>query len=392
VLVDALHKAVKLHAAARARAAADTTRRLIVVISDGNNEDAQDNATMDMFRKVWKSARDAGVGIHTIGYTFTDARLPLKNLAEISKKTGGTFRWARARADVVGHLGSVMAEIQRQMVLTYYVQPADVDGKPLALLCRSAKCGAEPLASAEIRPQPMRCAGAACAAGDHACIAGACMAVSMTGGGGGWWIGVAVGLLLAGGGAAVALKKRRGGKVARRRAAAPVAPGQPLPQAPAPGYGGAGVVLPDFSKIPYLANSPGVQQLHQQLANIPYVAQHMAAQAAQAQAHAQPQPGAAPGARGAQIMLLSGPRQGQTLPLRHGFTVGRTPGCDLLIDDGMTSGHHAQFHFDTAGGVTVVDLGSTNGTYVNGVRQTQARLANGMSLRIGQTEIRFLQG
>ena len=95
---------------------------------------------------------------------------------------------------------------------------------------------------------------------------------------------------------------------------------------------------------------------------------------------------------GSYLSVVNGPKTGHTVPLRHGFNIGKNPNNDLVIDDGMTSGHHAQFHLDTAGGVSVVDLGSTNGTYVNGIRQQQSRLANGMSVRIGQTELRLIQG
>ena len=92
------------------------------------------------------------------------------------------------------------------------------------------------------------------------------------------------------------------------------------------------------------------------------------------------------------IFIANGPRQGQQFPLRHGFTIGRAPGCDVVIEDPWVSNHHAQIHVDMAGGCTVVDLGSQTGTFVNGVRTQQQRLTHGMSVRVGQTEIRFLQG
>src|SRR5262249_56471556 len=92
------------------------------------------------------------------------------------------------------------------------------------------------------------------------------------------------------------------------------------------------------------------------------------------------------------LVIVPGPRSGQQLPLRHGFTVGKAPNSDLVIDDGYASGRHAQFTLDGSGGVVLTDLGSTNGTFVNGVRATQMQLTHGASIRIGQTEMRFLQG
>jgi pSer/pThr/pTyr-binding forkhead associated (FHA) protein len=63
-----------------------------------------------------------------------------------------------------------------------------------------------------------------------------------------------------------------------------------------------------------------------------------------------------------------------------------------VIEDGWVANHHAQIHVDMGGGCTVVDLGSQTGTFVNGVRTQQQRLSHGMSVRVGQIEIRFLQG
>ena len=73
-----------------------------------------------------------------------------------------------------------------------------------------------------------------------------------------------------------------------------------------------------------------------------------------------------------------------------GFLIGKQPGCDLLIEDGYTSSMHAQISMDDAGVCKLYDRGSTNGTYVNGVRVADSALQNGITIRIGSTEIRFL--
>jgi hypothetical protein len=90
------------------------------------------------------------------------------------------------------------------------------------------------------------------------------------------------------------------------------------------------------------------------------------------------------------LMFTSGPRAGERVPLRHGFLVGKAPGCDLLIEDGYTSSHHAQFAMDQAGNVRLYDRGSTNGTYVNGARISEAPLEHGAAIRFGATDMRFL--
>lgn len=63
---------------------------------------------------------------------------------------------------------------------------------------------------------------------------------------------------------------------------------------------------------------------------------------------------------------------------------GRGAGCDLLIDDRLCSRQHAVFSRAPDGAVLVRDLGSTNGTYVNGVRvYASHRLARGDWTTIG---------
>jgi pSer/pThr/pTyr-binding forkhead associated (FHA) protein len=62
----------------------------------------------------------------------------------------------------------------------------------------------------------------------------------------------------------------------------------------------------------------------------------------------------------------------------------------LLIEDGYTSAHHAQIGMDQFGNCSLYDRGSTNGTFVNGVRVGECVLSHGVSLRIGSTELRFL--
>jgi len=72
-----------------------------------------------------------------------------------------------------------------------------------------------------------------------------------------------------------------------------------------------------------------------------------------------------------QLSLIgqSGDAAGVTLPLRAGKTViGRVADCDLMVDDGSTSRYHAEIVVRGDGRVIVRDLGSTNGTWVNGRR------------------------
>ena len=74
----------------------------------------------------------------------------------------------------------------------------------------------------------------------------------------------------------------------------------------------------------------------------------------------------------------------------HPLTVGRGTNNDVPIgSDEYASGRHARFE-PRRDGVYIEDIGSTNGTYVNGIRLTRERkLAPGDVVRIGETDLRF---
>jgi hypothetical protein len=70
-------------------------------------------------------------------------------------------------------------------------------------------------------------------------------------------------------------------------------------------------------------------------------------------------------------------------------TVGRGPGNDVPLDDEFASSFHARIE-TRRDGVWIQDVGSTNGTSVNGVRLTEPqKLRPGDLVRIGETDLRF---
>jgi hypothetical protein len=81
---------------------------------------------------------------------------------------------------------------------------------------------------------------------------------------------------------------------------------------------------------------------------------------------------------------------GQRISLgEHVTTVGRLPECTITIDDGNVSREHARIS-PGRGSYIVTDLGSTNGTLVNGVRvQGEHPLADGDIVSFGSTHVRF---
>lgn len=89
-------------------------------------------------------------------------------------------------------------------------------------------------------------------------------------------------------------------------------------------------------------------------------------------------------AENSRLVMSQGPQPGQTFMLdRDLLNLGRDPGNDIVINDPQVSRQHARI--TRQGGLMVIeDLGSTNGTFVNGVRLTGPHtLANGDVIGIG---------
>lgn len=67
-------------------------------------------------------------------------------------------------------------------------------------------------------------------------------------------------------------------------------------------------------------------------------------------------------------------------------TIGRLPGSEVFVEDPRVSRRHAEIRI-VDGEVTLRDLGSTNGTFVNGTRVTRpVVLADGDQITVGTTE------
>ena len=84
--------------------------------------------------------------------------------------------------------------------------------------------------------------------------------------------------------------------------------------------------------------------------------------------------------------LLIGNRQVHVPP--GGLRIGRAPDNNLTLDDNAASRYHANL-MQAASGWMLRDLGSANGTFVNGERITLQRLNPGDHILIGKTEMQF---
>jgi hypothetical protein len=91
----------------------------------------------------------------------------------------------------------------------------------------------------------------------------------------------------------------------------------------------------------------------------------------------------------AKLTFESGPFEGRVIALPNQMvTFGRAPDNDIVVGDPATSGRHGRI--EVRGGVFwISDLGSTNGTLVNGEPVLEKQLAHGDVIAIGQNVIRF---
>jgi pSer/pThr/pTyr-binding forkhead associated (FHA) protein len=99
-----------------------------------------------------------------------------------------------------------------------------------------------------------------------------------------------------------------------------------------------------------------------------------------------------PGADPPRLTFLNGPRAGERVPIPEspqGLTIGRDLECEVRIDDSDASRRHARIR-RTWDGVSVVDLGAKNDTFVNDVPlQGERRLRDRDELLLGATRVVF---
>lgn len=69
-------------------------------------------------------------------------------------------------------------------------------------------------------------------------------------------------------------------------------------------------------------------------------------------------------------------------------TLGRAPQADFVVDAALVSRIHCRFTLDDRDRLDVEDLGSTNGTWVNGRRVMRAPLLVGDTVTVGRVEFR----
>ncbi len=91
------------------------------------------------------------------------------------------------------------------------------------------------------------------------------------------------------------------------------------------------------------------------------------------------------------LFVVQAPNQRpRSIPLREEMTIGRSLQCDISIpDDRFISQYHARISLQNDG-CLLEDLGSTNGTYLNGTRiKSPTRVQRGDRVALGNTILEF---
>ncbi len=90
------------------------------------------------------------------------------------------------------------------------------------------------------------------------------------------------------------------------------------------------------------------------------------------------------------LLILDGDRKGEEVPLEEGrFTIGRKEKNDLVLHDPRVSGFHAEVVREGEKWI-LRDLGSTNGTFLDGRRVEEVPLEHGDTFSVGVLRLRFV--
>ena len=99
------------------------------------------------------------------------------------------------------------------------------------------------------------------------------------------------------------------------------------------------------------------------------------------------------GAKVYALKFISGKYQGGELPLKGGaqVVIGRSHELDVVLLEDMVSRKHARITVASTGSIEIEDLGSTNGTFVNGEKVSKAPLKENDRILIGTSILKLVQ-
>ena len=90
------------------------------------------------------------------------------------------------------------------------------------------------------------------------------------------------------------------------------------------------------------------------------------------------------------VVRAGGGRAGESFSSSERTLIGRSPECDVFLDDVIVSRRHAELLRDGET-FTITDLGSLNGTFVNKKRIETAELEDDDEVQIGKYRLTFLR-
>jgi len=90
------------------------------------------------------------------------------------------------------------------------------------------------------------------------------------------------------------------------------------------------------------------------------------------------------------LTVLSGKLKGTVIDLISDvYTFGRNSDCEVVFTDSTVSGHHCKMEKNQDGSFKLLDLGSTNGMFVNTIQTTSQNLINGDIIKLGLVEMLY---
>lgn len=91
----------------------------------------------------------------------------------------------------------------------------------------------------------------------------------------------------------------------------------------------------------------------------------------------------------AKLIVLDGTDKGKVVPIKSKNIIGRQADCSVVLKDKGVSSHHCKVERISEQEFRLTDLGSSNGTYLNGRTVQEIRLNYGDIILVGKTRILF---